>query len=147
MLTELRCLYVICVSVFMIKRAARASGLLMVKILNKCTLSSLVSDLFSDRKTWNSARRPNPATLIMHVYKGVERKKCTWTISCVNCATVSLLKTLALSLEEHFKLNFFRRLHNLLPAMPKLYKGMQTTHLPYTSPIVWKWLFFMERPS
>ena len=121
MLTELRCLYVICVSVFMIKRAARASGLLMVKILNKCTLSSLVSDLFSDRKTWNSARRPNPATRIMHVYKGVERKKFTWTISCVNCATVSLLKTLAISLEENFKLmtTFFRCLHNVLPAMSK----------------------------
>ena len=102
-------------------RAAWASGLLMVKILTKCTLSSLVSDLFFDRQTWHSARRPNPATLIIHVYKGVERKKCTWTISCVNCATVSLLKTLALSLEENFKLmtNLFRCLHNLLPAMPK----------------------------
>ena len=100
-------------------RAAWASGLLMVKILNKCTLSSLVSDLFFDRQTWKSARRPNPATLIIHVYKGVERKKFTWKISCVNCTTVSLLKTLALSLEENFKLNFFRCLHNLLPAMPK----------------------------
>ena len=64
------------VSVFTIKRpkgtsATRARGLLIVKTVNKCTLSSLVSDLVFDRQTYNSARRPNQATPISHVYQGV----------------------------------------------------------------------------
>ena len=44
-----------CVGVFTIKRpkcasAARASGVLMVKMLNKCNLSTLVYNLFLDRQ-------------------------------------------------------------------------------------------------
>ena len=69
------------VSVFTIKRhkgasAAGEGGLLMVKTLNKaCT----------------SARRPNQATLTIHVYQGVKGKN--HTISCVYFAAISLLKT------------------------------------------------------
>ena len=95
------------VSVFTIKRpkgmsAARARGLLIVKTLNKCILSSLVSNLFLDRQSMYFCTQAKPCHAYYSCISRCEEKKITWTISCVNFAALSLLKTPALSMESNF---------------------------------------------
>ena len=65
-----------------------------------------MSDLFFDRQTCNkkSARRPNQTTPTIHVYQCLKGKHITWTVFCVKCAAVSLLKTPALNIEPNHRL-------------------------------------------
>ena len=99
---------------------ASVRGVLIVKTLNKCILSSLVSNLVFDRQCIFFA----PSHAYDSCVSRCEEKTITWTMSCVNYATVSLLKTPALSMELNFELiedgEFISRcLQILLLAMPR----------------------------
>ena len=144
------------VSVFTIKRpkgmsAARARGLLIVKTLNKCILSSLVSNLFLDRQSMYFCTQAKPCHAYYSCISRCEEKKITWTISCVNFAALSLLKHPSLvwsqTLNWQKMASFFRCLQ-MLPAMPQARQRDTDDTLTYiVYPQKRKKGCFMERRS